>query len=90
MGLEITTMRLVKVNQNRHYFTQAQPRGRPALASHAQQIGNLPCNQPLTEVIGTSEQIEYAILPAPFSVLENSCCRAATSLAWQGSHLLRN
>ena len=31
VGLEITIMRLLKVNQNRYHFTQAQARGRPSL-----------------------------------------------------------
>ena len=50
-GLEIAAMRLVKVNQNRYHFIQAQARGRPSLAIHGQQLGILPCNQPLTEII---------------------------------------
>ena len=60
--LEITIMRLMKVDQNRHHFTQAQTRRRSAFACHPQQLGILPGSHPLTKIIDMTEQFEYTHL----------------------------
>ena len=59
---EITIMRLMKVDQNRHHFTQAQTRRRSAFACHPQQLGILPGSHPLTKIIDMTEQFEYTHL----------------------------
>ena len=76
VGLEIEIMRLGKVNQNRHHFTQAQARGRPSLASHSQLPGILPCNQPLTEIIDMTNRLRI-LITEHLPLLENFCWRTS-------------
>ncbi len=49
----------MEVDQDCHHFAHTQPRGWPALAPDAQQLGILRSRQPLTEIIDMTEQFEY-------------------------------
>ena len=53
--LEITIMRLVKVDQKRHRFTHAQPGSGSSFAPHAQLLRILPGGHPLTKIIDMTE-----------------------------------
>ena len=55
--LEIAIMRLMEVDQDCHHFVHTQPRGWPALAPDAQQLGILRSRQPLTEIIDGSSRL---------------------------------